>query len=437
MFTDSEMERLGHQLAEGADGTFRVASVPTSTEPLDLVRAAADRFEFSAYFALPGVDEFGGAGVAWRSESGPGPDRYEEISRALAGSGIDARAFTGFAYDPDGGASAEWDGFSSASVVIPLVSIVKNGGKELVVVLPPDHSWASVEPMLRGLVSPAAPATGRTTDLSIESRPAPSRWEEAVANAVQSIKGGDVDKVVLARSVMVTSDEPYLAFDLVARLRSAYPACYIFGWQVGEAVFVGASPELLSERSGMDVRSHPLAGSAARGLSEEEDRAFGELLMASSKDRHEHRFVVTDIADRFGTIAHNISVDAVPSLRKTTHVQHLSTEIQATLAEPLSVIEIAGHLHPTPAVGGSPRAESAIVLGKEESIDRGWYAGGIGWVHPDGTGSIAIALRCALVRSTTAWLYAGAGIVSDSDPSAELEETRLKFRTMMSLLAEA
>lgn len=437
MFSADLANELTNQLSTGDRDSYRVASVDTTVEPLDLVRAAAHLHDFAAYFALPGVDEFGGIGAAWRFEGASGANRYVEVADALEGQGIDVRAFTGFSYDADGGVSTEWDGFASASAVIPVISIVKNGGRRLVVVVPPGQSAAHIVGQLLELASPDWPATGRTTDLSIESRPAPSHWEAAVANTVEAINHGDVGKVVLARSVMVTSDESYVAFDLVARLRSAYPACYIFGWQEGEAAFVGASPELLAERSGMTVRSHPLAGSAPRGRNEEEDRSLGELLMASSKDRHEHSFVVSDINDRLGYIATDIVADRAPSLRKTTHVQHLSTEVRASLREPRSVLEVAGYLHPTPAVGGSPREESSLVLAKEESIDRGWYAGGIGWVDADGTGSIAIALRCALIRSTTAWLYAGAGIVADSDPSAELEETRLKLRTMMSLLAES
>lgn len=147
--------------------------------------------------------------------------------------------------------------------------------------------------------------------------------------------------------------------------------------------------------------------------------------------------VVDDIADRLRPLVHELRVDTHPSLRKLTHVQHLSSELSGELVEPVSVIEVAGALHPTPAVGGSPGPEALTFIDKCEDLDRGWYAGGIGWMTPAGSGEVAVALRCALVRGNRAYLYAGAGIVADSVPAAELEETRLKFRTMLQILTEA
>ena len=438
MFTRSSIRALGEQLSGAATETYRVATVDVSVDPLDLVRSGANLFPFAAYFGRPGVDEVGGLGSAWRSEASSDDNRLTQISDQLASCGIAARSFVGFSYRPDSGLGSEWDGFGPAMAVIPIISVVGTPeASRLVVVLPPGRTWEPVAKVLRDLRDAGPAGTGRTTDLSIESRPAPTDWEQNVASAVTSIGAGSVDKVVMARSVLVTSDVSYRPFDLVARLRAAYPACFVYGWQEGGSVFVGASPELLVEQRSGQVRSHPLAGSAPRGGSEEEDRAFGELLMSSGKDRREHRFVVEDIADRLRPITRSLHVDAVPSLRKTTHVQHLSTEVRGELAEPTPVLELADLLHPTPAVGGSPRLEADLFLAKEELIDRGWYAGGVGWATGDGDGEVAIALRCALIHGQTAWLYAGAGIVADSDPGMELEETRLKFRTMMSLLAEA
>lgn len=438
MFSQPFIEALGAQLGPEVANDFRVATVPVTADPLALVRSAAHLFPFAAYFGRPDADEAGGLGVAWRSEAADGPGRFREISSQLSECGIDQRAFVGFSYRPEGGLGTEWDGFSPAVSVIPVLSVIGTRERaELVVVLPPGRSWGPVAQVLSQLTDPGPPATGRTTDLSIESRPAPTEWEDAVANAVDSIRAGLFEKVVMARSVLVTSDVPYRPFDLVSRLRMAYPECYVFGWQQGDRVFVGASPELLVERRGNRVRSHPLAGSAPRGSNEEEDRAFGELLMSSGKDRREHRFVVDDITERLEDLTTSLHVDQVPSLRKTTHVQHLSTEVSGDLVESLHVFDLAGTLHPTPAVGGSPRDEADRFLAKEELIDRGWYAGGIGWANRSGDGEVAIALRCALIQGRTALLYAGAGIVADSIPAAELEETRLKFRTMMSLLAES
>ena len=438
MFSTATIGALGSSI-ELADATgYRVASVPTDVDPLALVRAGSRLFSFAGYFGRPGVDEVGGLGIAWRSDVAAEEDRFSLVSGALAALGIDARAFVGFSYRPERGVGPEWDGFPLATAVVPIISVLYGpDGGQLVVVVPPGRSWGPVAEVLASLSVPGPPATARTADLTIESRPAPAEWETSVEHAVDSIKAGAFEKVVMARSVLVSSNVAYWPFDLVERLRSAYPACFVFGWQEGEATFVGASPELLIERNGRAVRSHPLAGSAPRGGNEEEDMAFGERLMASAKDRTEHRFVVEDIADRLDALTESLQVDRVPSLRKTNHVQHLSSELRGELIEQRHVFDLAGTLHPTPAVGGSPRSDAATFMAKEEQIDRGWYAGGIGWATPDGDGELAIALRCALIRGRTAWLFAGAGIVEDSVPSLELEETRLKFRTMMGLLAEA
>ncbi len=438
MFPQSLIDELRAQLGPNVTDRYRVAKATVPVDPLALVRSGAHLFPFAAYFGRPDLDEAGGLGTAWRSDAVDGASRFVEVSAQLGESGIDERAFVGFSYRPEGGLGTEWDGFGPAVSVVPVLSVIgTRDSAELVVVLPPGRAWGPLADVLGQLVAPGSPATGRTTDLSIESRPSPTEWEGSVANAVDSINAGSLEKVVMARSVVVTSDVAYRPFDLVSRLRLAYPECYVFGWQENDRVFVGASPELLVERRADQVRSHPLAGSAPRGSNEDEDRAFGELLMASGKDRREHRFVVDDITDRLGALTSGLHVDHSPSLRKTTHVQHLSTEVNGTLDEPVNVIELAGLLHPTPAVGGSPREEANRFLAKEEFIDRGWYAGGVGWANRAGDGEIAIALRCALIRGRTALLYAGAGIVADSNPAAELEETRLKFRTMMSLLAEA
>ncbi len=159
--------------------------------------------------------------------------------------------------------------------------------------------------------------------------------------------------------------------------------------------------------------------------------------MASDKDRFEHSTVVADIVGRLTPVVESMDVPSIPSLLKLSNVQHLASNITARLSESPTVVELAGMLHPTPAVGGTPRAEALAFINKAERVDRGWFSGGIGWAGPDGDGEIALALRCALMRGTTARLYAGAGIVAGSDPEVELEETRLKFRPLLNLLTEA
>lgn len=432
---------LDEQLAGTPADRFRVASVPVELRPLDLLRAGSAAFAYAGYFATPSGMEIGGLGAAWQTVAPFGQDRFGALADEARRVGIASphvRFLIGFSYAPDGAQRAEWDGFTPTSAVIPRVFATTDGTENrLTVVLAPGHSFGPVAETLVTLERPAKRAGSHAADHAIESRPAPAEYERIVAEAIEEIRAGTMNKAVLARSVVITSDITPEPFDLVSRLGEDYPECYVFGWQQGEGAFVGASPELLVAVEEGTVRSHPLAGSAPRGEGDEHDRAIGEKLMASSKDRIEHRLVVDDIADRLAPLVYELRVDRHPSLRKLTHVQHLSSELGGELRSPLSVIEVAGALHPTPAVGGSPGQEALMFIDKHEGLDRGWYAGGIGWMNASGEGEIAIALRCALLRANRAFLYAGAGIVVDSDPTSELDETRLKFRTMLQLLTEA
>lgn len=424
----------------GSDDEYRVASVPIDLEPIDLVRSASDTHVHVACFGVPGQYEIASVGSAWQSVAGHGDSRHRDAWLEFKALGLppQARAMVGFSFSPAGTHDSGWSGFSNTMTVLPLISVGgPPDGRHLTVVLAPGRSKDAVLAEIAGWERPAPVQPVHAGDTTIESRPHPDVYTASVAAAVDEIRAGSFDKVVLARSVEVRTDWAPRPFDLVHELRRRYPGCYVFGWQQADRAFVGASPELLVQRRGDLVRSHPLAGTTARGEGEEEDTSLAETLMVSLKDRAEHRLVVDDIASRLATVARDLHVDATPSLRRLTHIQHLSSEVSGTLSHDMSVLELAGLLHPTPAIGGSPRVEALDFLAKQESFDRGWYGGGIGWLEPDGDGEIALALRCGLVNGERTTLFAGAGIVADSDPEQELAETRLKFRPMLELLTQA
>lgn len=434
LITPSSIDALSNRLAPRADH-LQVASVEVELDPIGLVRAGSTATAWAGFFASPTGVVMGGLGVAWRS-TGSGPNRLRDVDAAIRKQAVDSPIFVGFSFSPTGPELPEWEGFAPASAVLPLISVVRRRGRSnLVVAVPPGRGRDDVLELLVGL-EPAIQRRGfEAADHVVESRPGPAAWREAVSEAVSAIRAGSLEKVVLARGVKVRTDIPANPFDLVSELRDGYPYSFTFGWQEGDSVFIGASPELLVATSGLELRANPLAGSAARGTDDQEDLHLGHALAASRKDQREHVFVVEDIRARLGPLAASLHVPAEPVLRKFPTVQHLSTEITGRLSEPRSALELADVLHPTPAVGGTPRDDALLFLDKIEEIDRGWYAGGIGWCTPDGDGEIAVGLRCGLLRDTTAYLYAGAGIVADSDPEEELFETRLKFRPMLDRLS--
>ncbi len=305
------------------------------------------------------------------------------------------------------------------------------GEARLVLALPPGADGDGLIGLLAALRADRRTAPFEV-DHTVESRPSPADYRDLVGEGVAAIESGAMSKVVLARTVIVRRPSPLDAFQILDLLRSRHPDCRVYGWQEGDAVFAGASPELLISRAGRHVAAAPLAGSAARDDDPETDRRLGEALLKSAKDRHEHELVVNEFSDRLDPLVEALHRPAAPQLQRFNTVQHLATPISAATDE--RVLTLADAVHPTGAVGGVPRAEALRFIEKMEGIDRGWYGGGIGWLGPDGDGELAVSLRCALIRADRAVLFAGNGIVAESDADAEVEETRLKLRPLLDVL---
>lgn len=258
---------------------------------------------------------------------------------------------------------------------------------------------------------------------------------EAFIASVRSVKerivAAELSKVVLARTISVTAEHDFDIRAVISSLAATYPGCFTF--RMGN--LVGASPELLARRLGEWIDSIPLAGSERRGSTSDEDAALGAALLASTKDRWEHSLTVSSVSEKLAPVCDKLDVEQEPFLFLLPNVQHLGTKIQGHLAEPLSVLEAAGILHPTAAVCGVPQEDALKMIRICEPAGRGPYGGPVGWMDRHGDGEMAIALRCAWVDGSRATVWAGAGIVADSDPYAELAETELKARAMLSALS--
>jgi isochorismate synthase len=277
--------------------------------------------------------------------------------------------------------------------------------------------------------------TDAFTELQVRATPPADGYAEAVAEATARIDDGAFRKVVLARTIEVEAGRVLDPRRLAQRLRVVDPDAYTFAVPAEGGVLVGASPELLVARHGRVVTANPLAGSAPRAGDPDRDRAIAEALRASAKNLEEHAIVVEAVAETLGSLCDDLAWDPEPVLLATPNVWHLSTRFRGTLREPApSAVELALALHPTPAVGGAPTGPALAAIAELEPFDRGAYAGPVGWVDAEGDGTWAIALRCALLRGDRATLYAGAGIVADSDPGGEVDETDRKFRAFLDAL---
>ncbi len=414
---------------------LRVGTLDVSFDPFDFARTGASLVDRAVAYSTPNGDRIVGIGTAWRATAS-GEGRFDALDTSLATlDRPDLKAFVGFSFFSDGPTTETWSGYEAAEVFVPRIALegVK-GGTRLTVAVPQGEDASPTLELLASMCQPKWIAVDDTGDHSIESHPHVTEWASTVATAVDAIRAGTLEKVVLARSVIVSSTEPVEILRVFRALVARYPQCYNFAWKSGDAVFMGASPELLADVRGCDLLSNPLAGSARRGEGDAEDRRIGEALIASSKDREEHRLVVADLAERLAPLTTVLTVPQTPSLKKMATVQHLSTEIDGTLAEGVGILDVVAALHPTPAVGGVKRDEALAFIAGAEKIDRGWYTGGIGWMNGRGEGAICIGLRCGLIRDGHTRLFAGAGIVAGSQPDAELRETRLKLRPLLDFL---
>ena len=350
----------------------------------------------------------------------------------------------GFSFADNGGSSPEWASLEPASLVLPEVALARQGGSARLTVCAVIHADDEPAGVVRRVTARLAELGTASMPLidpdpvertRVASAAPPSHYEHAVERAVERIRAGELEKVVLAREVRAHSARPHDPAAALGALRELFPACYC--WCVGtpELAFVGASPELLVRRDGQRAQTVALAGTTRRSADPAVDDHLGEQLLQSAKNREEQAIVSRRIERTLDPVSLWVAAADEPVLVKVHNVQHLATPIRAQLADPVPAVELAGMLMPTPAVGGEPSERALPLIPALEGLDRGWYAGAVGWTDLAEDGEFCVALRCALLRGEVAHLYAGCGIVRDSVPADELAETEVKLQALLPLLA--
>jgi len=260
-----------------------------------------------------------------------------------------------------------------------------------------------------------------------------------VAEALAAIAGGDLEKVVLARSERLRSERPLAVAELLRRLRAAHPGCTLFAVARGGVTWAGATPERLVRVVGRQVEAEVVAGSAPRGASPRADHELARALLESKKDQEEHAVVRRAVCSALAAVCQKVEAAESPALFRTRGIQHLRTPVRGRLraATPAAPLELVEALHPTPAVCGAPRQAALDWIARREGLQRGWYAGPLGWLDDVGNGEFAVGLRGALLGGREALLFAGAGVVRGSRPEAELAETEWKLASVRELLRES
>jgi salicylate biosynthesis isochorismate synthase len=457
-------EVLLDAIAKGVErGRRTLVSVTVETELTDPCAAVfASRLASDRWFCWEQPDRgfaLAGLGVAHEAAS-RGETRFADIAEECLRTGGDAvvdepRALPagagpvwlgGFAFDPEGGASSTWSSLPPGSLVLPELSLCRSSGRSFLtlnaVVQPgddPEERSVGLSSRLAGLRSETPlPLLDPhpTSHAEIRSARPPGDFEDAVQAATSRIGAGEMSKVVLAREVVVSAGAAHDPAGLFGAVREQFPSCFCFCCGTPEAAFIGASPELLVRRSGASASTVALAGSTRRSSDPSVDDHLGEQLLRSDKDRREQRIVAERIVRALRPHAVWVEAAAEPEIVKVANIQHLATPVIAQLAESHSAIELAGMLHPTPAVGGEPWPQTAGAIAELEGMDRGWYAGPVGWMDATEDGEFCVALRSAVLRDREAHLFAGVGVVAGSDPAAELAETEVKLEALLPLLAE-
>jgi menaquinone-specific isochorismate synthase len=350
------------------------------------------------------------------------------------------RLFGGFAFhedhrDPE--PDETWYGYPGARFVLPAIQLtMSTEGAWLTAAATGTDSDERAESTLdawqdRLTALPEFEPSGSSGIRGKHPTPSKEGWREQVRAATEKVRRGDLRKVVLAQSLAVDLDRPVDVPGALGRLSETYPGCFRFLFEPATGgTFFGATPERLVTLAGKTVQTEALAGSTGRGDTPEEDKWLAEKLRESTKDSHEHELVVEAILDQLRPLADDIRTGS-RTVRRLDTVQHLQTPIRAALARDEHVLTLVEALHPTPAVGGLPPSAALETIRDTETFDRGWYASPVGWIDADGDGSFAVALRSALATGRTATLFAGAGIVADSDPDEEYDELLLKYGPML------
>ena len=353
------------------------------------------------------------------------------------------RLFGGFAFRSDFTPDNTWAIYTPAHFVLPHYQLVSIDGEMWLTIntqiSADEHPTALIDDLklaLRQKIAQLKAGEWRLSDqwqsklLDVNEPMTAAIWAKMIDTATDRIRAGELNKVVLARAAELQFDGRVNLLPILRHLAEHYADCYRFLFEPRpHYAFYGASPELLLRVHGRQIETMGLAGSIARGNSPEADRRLSHELLDSAKDRLEYQIVVDKIRDRLNPLTAFLDIPP-PGLLKLRHIQHIYTPIRGRLARDVGILSLVETLHPTPALGGDPRAAAMVLIRQLEPIPRGWYGAPVGWIDSALDGQFAVAIRSAVAQESRVWVYAGAGIMADSAPQKEWDETALKFRPM-------
>ena len=420
-------------------------------DPLQFFRKTESQFNNERFFwTNPERSTYiVGAGVTKEFKPSGKNNRYKDIEEsweAFLQDGIindpiiSPLLFGGFSFDPLKENTVLWNTFSDAAFVLPTFMLsVKEEHCYLTINIMTDATndeiihLKNIEEELLHSNSLSKQMEALPSLFSYKEME-PEKWKESIREVTTKINNNEMEKVVLARELRVTFSNEIPVEIVLENLLEEQQNSYIFAFVKNGDCFIGATPEQLVQKKEQEIISMCLAGSTKRGQTLHQDEQLGLELLSDEKNLHEHHLVVKMIKESLQSVCEYVETDDSPSLRKLKHIQHLYTPVKATGNESTSLLDLVEKLHPTPALGGYPTNIAMKTIREVELLDRGWYASPIGWFDSNNNGEFAVAIRSGLIQKNEASLFAGCGIVADSDPESEYEETKVKFKPMLSAL---
>lgn len=441
-------------------GHFQIASISLAVKhiaPLAVLQSIHEPSELHCYLERAADDESVAAAEAVVQARFDGSGRFAAV-KAFADEILDntiavgdlSEAFTGphfftaFSFDES---VSEDAAFPAATVFLPRWQVSRSKGKYGAVANLKIEADTDIDSLVMRVWGAYRKFGAFDYDGEVESTECPSakvkgrrelapdRYPEAVSHALEAIGSGAYEKIVLARGIELEADRPWEPLNALNRLRERFSGCFTFSFGGGDArSFIGATPERLLQIRNGRLLTEAIAGSAPRGQTAGEDAKFARELLESEKDLHEHVCVRDSILRRLEKVGLNGRSEANAQILLLANVQHLRTRIEAEVGEAIHLLDILPEMHPTPAVGGSPREAAVPCIAELEQLERGLYAGVVGWFNHLNEGEMVVGIRSALIEGQTARLHAGAGIVEGSDPEKEMRETDIKLRALLDVL---
>jgi menaquinone-specific isochorismate synthase len=425
-------------------------------EPFSFFAAGRDKFLGERFFWKDptGQKTMVGLGICKQIQSDQASGRFFYVETAWRqfienamilnehrSDGVGPMMFGGFSFDPLKEKTELWSKFSDSLFHIPVFMLSVLDGQAFFttnIVCSPHDQVSILDHILEarnevlGQVKPAIRYS--LPEIQEEKEIYPDQWKETVTKIVRDLRNGELKKVVLARELRLTFKQAVEVEGVLQRLLMEQRESYVFAFESEGDCFIGASPERLVKKNGSHLYTTCLAGSIGRGKTQEEDDQLGETLLNDQKNVIEHQYVVEMIREAMTEVCEEVILPEKPQLLKLRDIQHIYTPVTGLIKNNQSLLRLVDRLHPTPALGGLPKEKAIVKIREQEVLDRGFYAAPLGWMDYQGNGEFAVSIRSGLIQGNEASLFAGCGVVADSDSESEYRETSMKFRPMRSAL---